>query len=361
MAGTCVIRADSGHAIGVGHVSRCLTLAHALRSRAVAVRFVCRAHHGAALDWIEVSGFPAHRLPVANDAPEPAGYAEWLGEDWRRDAERTAGIIRDTVGTADWLVVDHYGIGEAWEKTLRGAARRIFVIDDLADRRHDCDLLLDQNLVEGNPYGTLVPASAKLLLGPRYALLREEFGRERRRVAARTGEVRRVLVFFGGSDPTDETSKALKAFRLLNPRGIEVDVIVGDSNPRKEAVAALCGELPYVRFHCQVSDMASRLARADLALGAAGVSSWERLALGVPALVVAVADNQLENMRQLDHAGVAIGLGAAAQVDVAALGGALVRALANPARLREMSAKALSLVDARGADRVADELTGGDA
>lgn len=352
----CVIRADSGRWIGMGHVSRCLSLAAELRRRSFAVHFISREHPGAALDWIEREGFALHRLPPGERVSRPASHAEWLGEDWRIDAERTIGIVADQLGRADWLVVDHYAIGENWEREVRQVAGRILAIDDLADRRHDCDMLQDQNLVEGNPYRELLPPSAKLLAGPRYALLREEFRRERAHVAARGGDVGRILVFFGGSDPTDETSKALEALGMLDLHGIEVEVIVGSGNPRKDAVAARCAGLPRVRFHCQVSDMASRLVRTDLALGAAGVASWERLALGVPALIVAVADNQFDNMRRLDSLGVAIGLGASADVSTAGLARAIEALLAAPARVKEMSAKALTMVDGEGVVRVADEM-----
>jgi len=351
------IRADASVTIGTGHVMRCLALAKAARLHGMTVHFVCREHNGAALDLIEAAGFALHRLPITGEAPLPAGYEGWLGETWQQDAARTARVIRDEVGEADWLVVDHYGIDERWEKALRPVAHRIFVIDDLADRRHDCDLLLDQNLRSENaPYQGLAPPSATVLIGPSYALLRDEFRQSRARASVRTGVVKQVVVFFGGSDPTNETEKAIEAIRRLNPAGIEVDVIVGASNPMKERIAALCADLPYMRFHCQVDDMAHFLVDADLALGAAGVSSWERLALGVPALVAAVADNQIENMRQLDELGVAVGLGVSRNVTVEGLAQAIGNLLSSPRIVSAMSEKALGLVDGEGVSRVVDRL-----
>lgn len=347
------IRADASVTIGTGHVMRCLALAKAARLRGMTVHFVCCEHNGAALDLIEAAGFVLHRLPITGEEPLPAGYEGWLGETWQQDAARTARVIRDEVGEVDWLVVDHYGIDERWERVMRLVAHRIFVIDDLADRRHDCDLLLDQNLrSEEAPYRGLVPPSATVLMGPHYALLREEFPQARSRVSVRTGVVKRVVVFFGGSDPTNETEKAIEAIRRLNPAVIEVDVIVGASNPMKEEIAALCADLPYMHFHCQVDDMAHFLVEADLALGAAGVSSWERLALGVPALVVAVADNQIENMRQLDGLGVAVGLGVSRNVTVERLSLAIGNLLSSPRIVSAMSEKALGLVDGEGVRRV---------
>jgi len=351
------IRADSSVTIGTGHIMRCLALAKAVRLQGMTVHFVCREHSGAALDLIEVAGFALHRLPILGKEPLPAGYEGWLGETWQQDAARTARVIRDGVGETDWLVVDHYGIDERWERAMRSVAHRIFVIDDMVDRRHDCDLLLNQNLPsEKTSYQGLVPPYATVLLGPNYALLRDEFRQARTQVSVRTGVVRRVVVFFGGSDPTNETEKAIEALRRLNPPGIEVDVIVGASNPMKERIAALCADLPYMHFHCQVDDMARILAEADLALGAAGVASWERLALGVPSLVTAVADNQIENMRQLDGLGVAVGLGVSRDVTEERLSLAIGNLLSSPAIVSAMSEKALGLVDGEGASRVVDRL-----
>jgi UDP-2,4-diacetamido-2,4,6-trideoxy-beta-L-altropyranose hydrolase len=329
-----VFRADASVSIGSGHVMRCLTLAGALAQRGAQAAFLCCPQPGDMRAAIEAHGFPVIPLQRCDDSREAASALEAMGE----------------VG---WLVVDHYGIDERWERAMRSAVHRIFAIDDLADRRHDCDLLLDQNLrSEETSYRGLVPPSATVLMGPSYALLRDEFRQARTRVSVREGKVRRIVVFFGGSDPTNETEKAVAAIRLLNRADIEVDVIVGASNPVKDRISDLCAELPYMRFHCQVADMAHFLEEADLALGAAGVSSWERLALGVPALVVAVADNQLENMRQLDKLGAAIGLGVSRNVTVEGLAQAIGNLLSSPGIVRAMSEKTLGLVDGEGANRV---------
>ena len=348
-------RVDASLTIGSGHVMRCLTLASALRKRNVEVSFVSRKHEGHYCDLVEERSFVVSRLPPSM-AGTPA-HAAWLGASWEEDAEQTRIAIETAGAKPDWLVIDHYSIDHRWERTLRTSVARIMAIDDLADRVHDCDLLLDQNLHEGNPYRKLVLPTTEVLMGPRYALLPDEFRQARAHVATRMGPVRRMVLFFGGSDSTGETIKALAALRRLNLTDIEVDVIVGKANRRKDEVADLCRSLPYARLHCQVANMANILAHADLALGAAGVSSWERLALGVPALVVAVADNQVENMRQLDKLGVAVGLGISPQVSVVGMAQAIDKILSAPAVLKTMSHRALGVVDVKGVDRVAERLT----
>ncbi len=334
-----VIRTDASSVIGSGHVMRCLALAEALRHAGHAVFFLCRRLPGDMQDVIKSSGFSVDMLGASDVSGDRVESAAWLSG----------------CGGADWLVVDHYGLDAAWETPMRVHCRRILVVDDLANRRHDCDILLDQNLRDDNPYQMLVPQPARQLMGPRFALLRREFLVARENLPPRDGVVRRIVVFFGGGDFNGETIKALDAIVSLEWEGVTVDVIVGGSNPNKALISAKCVEAN-LNYHCQVSNMAQFLARADLALGAAGVSSWERLALGVPALVVAVADNQLENMRQLEKYGVARALGSTEEVTPQHIAAALNATLATPAALRSMSQKALMLVDAQGAARVVEEM-----
>ncbi len=356
MKRSCVIRVDSSRYIGVGHVARCLTLADALRRQGTEVHFVSREHLGSASRLIEEAGFPLHRLPPGTEREAPASHRQWLGVPWAEDARLTAAFIDQNIGVADWLVVDHYAIDAMWESSLRPYTRRIMAIDDLADHPHDCDLLLDQNLRDENPYGVLLPVHAVTLLGPTYALLRDEFREAHQSRRARSGEVNRLVVFFGGSDPSNETAKAVQALLSLG-KPIEADVIVGLINPVKDQIEALCRESPHLHFHCQVSDMARFLLQSDLALGAAGVSSWERLATGLPALVVAVAENQMENMRQLDRHGLAIALGVSADVSVAGMAQAVENMLTSPERIKAMSEKALGMVDGKGVFRVVERMS----
>ena len=246
---------------------------------------------------------------------------------------------------ADWLVVDHYGLDERWEKQQRKHAEKILAIDDLADRRHDCDLLLDQNWFPdaAHRYDRLVPPRCRKLLGPRYALLRREFFEERKSLRKRTGKVHRILVSFGGLDAGNETSKAIA---LLKGRGIAVDVVVGAANPHEKSIARECKAAGFA-LHRQAENMAELMAGADLAVGAGGSTTWERCCLGLPTVQVAIAPNQEALSRALADAGMVIFSGNALSAS------ALEQALTSPATLAKQSAGMMELVDGEGAARVA--------
>ena len=190
----------------------------------------------------------------------------------------------------------------------------IFVIDDLANRKHDCDILLDQNfyLNKDERYKGLVPKHCKLLLGPQYALLRDEFYEAKGKMKSRGGKLNNILVFYGGVDTTDETSKAIKALRRLKANGelpdVEITIVVGGSNARKDDIDIFCQKAGF-KYLCQVNNMAELMAEADLMLGAGGTTTWERCFLTLPSIVTAVAENQFQICEDCATAGILYYLG----------------------------------------------------
>ena len=250
-----------------------------------------------------------------------------------------------------WLIVDHYALDKRWEGQMRPFTGKIMVIDDLADRPHDCDLLLDQNLYKGmeRRYEGLVPDHCERLLGPRYALLRPEFAAARRTLRHRDGRVRRILVFFGGSDLSNETAKALEAIRLLNRSDIAVDVVVGASNAKGDMIREICQRMPNTCFHLQVENMAELMALADLAIGAGGTTTWERCYLGLPTIVLVLADNQREVAEAMSAAGAIRNVGWHADVTSTGLAEALRMAMASPDFLNAMSERCFAIMGGPGA------------
>lgn len=335
-------RADATVQIGAGHVMRCLTLADALRAQGAQTRFLCRQQPGHLGNLIQAQG---HLLTWLPDTAAGA------------DADALASAAALALGAPhDWLVVDHYALDATWERVQRGVAKMILVIDDLADRPHDCDLLLDQNLQVAGRYGTRLSGACQALIGPRYALLRPQFAEARRTLSSRTGQVRRLLLFFGGADAGGETLKALAALKLLGRNGLDTDVVIGQSNPHRDAIAAACRAVPRTVLHVQADNMAELMATADLCLGAGGGASWERCCLGLPTLVVTTADNQVEQSSVLAEAGAQSYLGPAESVDAQRWAHTLACVLELPHLLKHMADQASSLVDGKGAVRVANHL-----
>ena len=343
------IRVDSSRVLGSGHLMRCLTLAHKLRERNAEVIFVSRLHPGNMVPFTEKEGFQVRSLPGVEcmAAPEPSwNDREYpFGVGWNADAAQTA-VELGEIAPVDWLVVDHYSLDARWEREIRQVAKRVMVIDDLADRSHDCDVLLDQNYHDEtrDRYARLVPAGTRIFLGPRYSLLRSEFIRVQKSPRFRDGRVRRILVFFGGCDAGNETAKAIAAIKSLGRHDIDVDVIVGNENPNKETVEESCSTDSRFHYHCQVDDMASRMRDADLAIGAGGTSTWERCYLGVPSITVVVAQNQAETTAAVARGGATVNLGDCRSVTVSDIHRTLEGLLSDPSALRAMAVRARALM-----------------
>ena len=358
-----VFRTDASIQIGSGHVMRCLTLAEALRDRGAKVLFICRDLPGNLNAMIEAKGFDLCRLPAPGS--HVAGlswnrHANWLGVDWSQDAAETLRCLHEVDKSVDWLVVDHYALDRQWEVLMRPVAAKIMVIDDLADREHDCDLLLDQNLYpdQDTRYESLLSRNCKQLLGPGYALLRPEFSNLRRQLADRDGQVRRILVFMGGSDLDDVTSRVLDALKSLQEFMFEVDVVVGANSPNRKTVETLCREVPRCNFHCQVPNLAELMNKADLAIGGGGSAVWERACLGVPSLVLGIADNQSALAETVGERGCCLYLGMAAEVTTPEIVAAVLTLFKAPGLLQHFSTASRTLTDGRGVARVVRYLNG---
>ena len=347
-------RVDASPAIGSGHLMRCLTLAARLASAGCDIAFVCRQLPESLEALVREAGHDCIRLPTPADTTRIATagdppHAAWLGVSWETDAQESCTAL---AGGVDWLVVDHYGIDARWQGRLRDAARRIMVIDDLADRPHDCELLLDQNLYADmtERYAGRVAAHCRLLLGPRHALLRDEFATLRGRIVARDGEVRRLLVFLGGMDADNVTATVLAALEALPTRHFASDVVIGAGHPARGRIEGECSRLG-LACHVQTPRMAELMAAADLAIGAGGTATWERCALGLPTLALCLADNQRQLIHDASRAGLLHGPDISA-TDAAAIARHLAALLDSAGLRRLLSATGMAAVDGRGAARV---------
>ena len=288
-------RVDSSRTVGSGHLMRCLTLAGKLHKKKQAdILFLSRDLPGNLTKLVREQGYQLALMPRVEADESLTGYASWLTVTQDEDAKDCIKVLSEEV-PIDIMVVDSYAIDETWEKQIRPFARKIMVIDDLANRKHDCDILLDQNFYQNKDtrYQGLVPESCQLRLGPQHALLREEFYEVRKYQRKRDGRIRNILVFYGGIDLTNETMKALQAIVMLDGcNQFTVNVIVGASNPYQDEIEAFCQQYGFIHYYCQVDNIAEFMSEADLSLGAGGTTIWERCFLGLPTIVTAIAQNQ---------------------------------------------------------------------
>ncbi len=362
-------RTDASLQMGSGHVMRCLTLADALTAQGSQCHFISREHPGHLLDLIRQRGHQVTSLPAP--LPDPAAYNEaastsdaapaavpvhaaWLGSHWQTDTLQTGSVLASL--QPDWLVVDHYALDQQWEIALQPNYSKLMVIDDLADRAHVSDLLLDQNLRrKTEDYSKLVPANCQVLTGPRYALLRPEFAVLRAYSLQRrhtNSTIRQLLITMGGVDQPNATAQVLKALKNCPlPADCNITVVMGLTAPWLQNVRKLAAQMPWpTEVMVNVNDMAQRMADSDLAIGAAGGTSWERCCLGLPTLMVVLAENQQPGAQALEAAHAARLIGAVS--DIATRLPFATAELINSYCLSDMSLAASAITDGHGVEKM---------
>lgn len=310
-----LFRVDASEQIGTGHVYRCLSLARALSDVGATCEFICREHKGNLITKIRESGFVAHGLALSNDEliKSELLYVTWLGSNQERDFEKSRPTMM--AFRPDWVVVDHYGIDALWEGLARPYCKNLMVIDDLANRSHLCDLLLDQTFGRcPTDYRSLVPASTALLMGTSFALLRPEFGKNRSRAILHRQEFKgigKILVSMGGVDVSNVTAQILRQLECCDlPVSCRIRVVLGRSAVWIDDVESTLMRIPFdSELLVDVKDFPSVMIESDVAVGAAGGSAWERCCMGLPSLLITTAENQLSVARALHDARAGIWLG----------------------------------------------------
>lgn len=302
------IRVDASSVMGVGHFMRCFTLARQMQEFGAKIRFLCQQMPGPQQRQIIESGFELilfPKLAIERGESDELSHSKWLGGlSQKLDAKLTINELNDQ--TWDWLIVDHYSLDYRWESLLRRYVRQIMAIDDLADRDHDADILLDQNIYtdpEGR-YRNRVSNNCQLLLGADHVLLRPEFSLRKSFLAERSGRVQRIFVFFGGSDEHNYTEPIIDSLSRICADEIFVDVVVGDGHSRLSKIQEKCIQYKFQLYiNVDAAKMADLMAIADLAIGAGGISTYERLYMLLPSLLIPTSLNQEEPLNAMRHMG----------------------------------------------------------
>jgi UDP-2,4-diacetamido-2,4,6-trideoxy-beta-L-altropyranose hydrolase len=351
-------RVDASIEIGTGHVMRCLTLAHALTKHGAVCKFICRAHEGNLIEYIRAEGFRVEvlRLEINDESyVNDLAHSNWLGAGQMQDVKACIPLLN--AFRPDWLVVDHYGLDARWEEELDRYYHSLMVIDDLADRPHLCNLLLDQTFGRDKvDYSLHVPSQSILLCGSEYALLRPEFSAlrsyslQRREIPA----LKKILINMGGIDKDNFTCSVLQSLEGSGiPSDSSITIVMGSGAPWLNDVQRQSQQLPWAtEVMVGVKNMAQIMADSDLAFGAAGTSVWERCCLGIPSIMFVLANNQIKIGQQLSEVGAALVISGEhlLQQRIKQFTNQLV---ADSAQMINMTKIAKTLVDGCGAELIA--------
>lgn len=359
-----LFRVDASIKIGTGHVMRCLTLANELKSQGETTIFCSRHLTDTLAGIIQAAGHQLVRLvnkesidKESIESSDPSDqYTSWLETSQNFDADEMVSKVK--MEDIDWVIVDHYALDFQWHRKIKENNKNIklLVINDLFEKSHDCELFLNQNIVQNKDkaYQSLLKGEVSKLIGPNYALLRNEFNEYRQVAKVRNSGLKNILIFFGGVDINNTTGKTLIALSKIN-QDVDVKVVVGATHPKIGELDKLCDSFGF-SLHVQVNNMAELMVWADVSIGASGSATWERSCLGLPTVVLSLADNQIPIAEAANDAGLVFYLGKDADVSPSDITNAVSEIRDNPQRLARMSEACFDSVDGLGKKRVVDKI-----
>ena len=334
-----VFRVDANEILGTGHLMRCLTLAKALKNHCREIHFICKSSKVNIFNLVKDLGFILH----------------FINENLMsqlQDVQQTSDIISLLPKVPDCLVIDHYGLNYVFESKIRPYVHKVFVVDDFANTKHDCDYLLDQNIFPVDRYKKLVPENCIQLIGTKYALLRNEFPINRAQVNRKSCHVNHVLINFGGGDDRGLIEKSVLAILALELTDIYCNVILGQANPNKKYLLELLAPYEKITIYEHVNNIAELMVKADLAIGSGGSSVWERCCLGLPSVVIAVSDIEDQLATVCVQQNLIRYLGRYEHVSITDINQELRYLLKNRSVLQQMSINGMNVVDGLGAEAV---------
>ena len=320
---------------------RCLTLANALALKGGYCQFICRKDEGNLIELIKNNNFET--MVLKSEDEFHVNYNNY----WRKDVSETINYIKDK--SIDWLIVDHYAIDSKWEKKIRPYVKKIMVIDDLANRVHDCDVILDQNFVKDFEvrYDKLIPIKCSRILGPYYALLGPEYTKLRLNILRKKDFIKRIFIYFGTDYQNKLTKLTLKALKNFELDNIYIDVVVHDQNTNTQEIEKWSKNNLFINIYKDVSSLGPLMLEADLAIGACGTTTWERCCLGLPTLVITIAENQRLIAQELNKYNIIYLLGHHNEIKVDTITRGL-SSIFNQNKLKEWSLRCTNLVDGKG-------------
>ena len=333
------IRVDSSTKIGYGHLIRCLALADTLK-KSFKINFICTNLNGNLISQICKKKFEVFRFNTKSQRINV-----------KKDAEKTISIIKKHRNKKSLLILDSYILSQEWENRVKPYVKRLIVIDDLMNRKHSCDLIIDQNLHTqmNSLYTKSVPKNCVKLLGPDYAILRNQFIAQRKYARIRSLPIKNILVSFGGTDNENHTLHALTSLKKLNS-DVNVNVVTGTANIGKKIIKNFCKKNFNYNYFEQVENMVKLMQVADLCIGSSGTTTWERCCVGLPAIAIVASNDQKDIASAVSKNKCIINLGKIKKSDNVNY----VRLMKNlkNSELQNMSRNCMKLVDGKGAARI---------
>lgn len=351
-----IFRVDSSITMGIGHVMRCLTLAIELKKQFKGnCIFIASDHEGNINKLIIKNGFKLFVLKRKCKFVNNSNDKSWLSSSLSHDAKEVIDIIVKLNFNIDWLVVDHYSINDSWHEDVRRYVKKIIVIDDLANRKYKCDLLIDQTYgIKDRRYHGLIDSKTKLLLGADYALLQTKFYKLRGLAEVRREnltKVKQILISMGGYDPFHISEFVVNSLIKMK-LNLKVDLVISSKADNFKKLSDLSLKLTWLTLHIDADNMAELICNADLAIGAAGTSSWERACLGLPSIVISMADNQLTIAKHLSDIKAIIWLGDYSKIKSEQLILSIKKLIFDPVLYKIMVRECFKICDGLGVQRV---------
>ena len=343
------IRVDGSSDIGTGHIIRCLAIAEILKNTFDKITFLTKSSAGTLINIIKNKGFDVIILKSDN----VSSVENTSNFDIEIKIIKTH--LKSSKNDLNFLLIDHYELDINYESNLRDTFKRIFVIDDLANRKHDCDLLIDQNYYENfsSRYTNLIPKNTIKLLGPKYAILRLEFINSKK-LTQKNFEPKKILISYGGSDPTNECKKILLAISSLKTREFHVTAVAGIHNKNFESLKKEFSSYENIEIFQHIDNFSKLLSNTDLCFGAGGTTTWERMYFGIPSFVTIISQDQKESVEFLSKTGHIINLGFSENMTHKEYLKCLERI--NPKVLEKMSLKNQKLIDGNGTNRIKKQI-----
>ncbi len=348
-------RVDSSLEIGFGHISRCLNLANQLKEHGYKSIFVINSNNNLVTNLIKKNNHIVKNLKIKKNKSyaNSRGFKSWLKHSWQDDAALTIKKIESFSILA--LIVDHYALDYKWERKLRLLTDQIIVIDDLDNRKHDCNILVDHNYrtPSGDPYQQNLLRKSKKLIGLDYALIDPIYSKYKKQFQNK--KIKNILVSFGGADKYSLTELIIDNLSDKYFDNFKIKIVIGINNINEAIIKKKCRKFNNIKIYKAPKNLAKLLFNSDLVIGALGTSLWERMCVGVPSIVIASGEDQKLFAESLNKEGFIKLLGFADQINKVNVKSSLKRLLLknyNKSNIVQLQKH----VDGNGVKRAAKEI-----